>query len=73
MHHAIVAAALAGVSTRLPDERSRQMALGVGIAEATALVDLMRLHVFREENIVFGLAQKHLSTLELDDIARSAD
>jgi hemerythrin-like domain-containing protein len=33
------------------------------------LVELTRLHIFREDEIVFSLAQKHLTSQELDDIS----
>jgi len=53
---------------RLPDPPSRLMVLDIVIEQSTYLIELMRLHQFREDNIVFPLAQKHLKTNELDKV-----
>jgi hemerythrin-like domain-containing protein len=53
---------------RLPDPGSRLMVLDIAIEQSAALIELMKLHLFREDNIVFPLAQKYLSTRELDQV-----
>ena len=50
-----------GLSARLPDPRSQIVALDVALNKGKELVELLRLHFFREENILFPLAQKYLS------------
>lgn len=63
-----VAAAFVGLASALPEPRSSGIALASGLRQLEALVELLRLHVFREENILFGLAQKHLTAAELDAV-----
>lgn len=69
MQQVAAASAVMVVSTRLPERRSARVALSVGIREGKELIEHLRLHLFREDNIVFGLAQKYLTTAELDAIA----
>ncbi len=54
----------------LPDERSAAMTISAGLREAEKLVELLRLHVFREDNIVFAAAHRLISAAELDEIAK---
>lgn len=53
---------------RIPDERSRIMILDVALNQAKELLELLKLHVYREDTIVFSYANKHLSVEELDRI-----
>jgi hemerythrin-like domain-containing protein len=57
---------LMGVSSRLTDPTSRAVLVDIALEQGNSLVELLRLHIFREENVVFPLAQKHLSA---DDFA----
>lgn len=68
LKQAAVAVAFIGLSTRLPDQKSGLVALASGVRQCKALSEALRLHIFREENIIFGQAQKHLSGAELDRI-----
>ena len=52
--------------SRLPDADSRSVVLTMAVDQAENLVELMRLHLFREEEVVFPLAQKYLSKEQLD-------
>lgn len=54
------------LGTCLPDEQSAQMVINVAFREATNLVELLRLHMFREDNIVFASAHRLISEAELD-------
>jgi hemerythrin-like domain-containing protein len=47
--------------SRIPDERSRVIVLDAAIAESRAFVELVRVHIFREETIVFSYAYRNFS------------
>lgn len=55
-----------GLAARLPDHSSRMFTYGVACDNARELIELLRLHIFREDNVLFPLAQKLLSKEELD-------
>ena len=59
-----------GVAPRLPDPASRALILDAALEQGKTLVELMRLHIFREDHIVFPLAHTHLTPDELDDMER---
>ncbi len=59
---------LIGLASRLPEEKSRIVALDAGIEQGIAMVEMLRLHVFREENVVFPKAQECLTISELDQL-----
>jgi len=46
--------------SRIPDEKSRIIILDAAIAESKALVELLKVHIYREENIVFIYAHNNL-------------
>lgn len=52
---------LMGVSSRLTDSISRAVLVDMAVEQGNSLVELLRLHIFREENVAFPLAQKYLS------------
>lgn len=56
----------------LPDERSRRTVIDAALRETTNLVELLRLHIFREDNIVFPSTQRLISAREMDAM-RSAN
>lgn len=51
--------------SRIPDERSRIMVLDVAVQESKALVELLKVHIFREDTILFTYAHNNLSKDEL--------
>ncbi|MBZ0167150.1 MAG: hemerythrin domain-containing protein [Candidatus Omnitrophica bacterium] len=59
-----------GLSVRLPDERSRMIVLDAAIEQGKTLVELLRLHIFRENSIVFPLGHKYIKTSEFDQMPR---
>jgi len=59
-----------GLASRLPDPASRALVLQTALEQGQALVELLRLHLFREEHVVFPLAHVHLTPGELDALAR---
>ena len=50
----------------LPDERSAGIVINAAVREVTNLVELLRLHMFREDNILFASANRLISPVELD-------
>lgn len=57
------------VATVLPDERSARIVLEAGLRELGKLIELLRLHIFREDGIVFARAQGLFSSAELDSMS----
>lgn len=54
--------------SRIPDERSRIMILDVALQEGKALVELLKVHIFREDTILFTYAHKHLTSDEMSEM-----
>lgn len=52
---------LMGISSRLTDPASGLIIVDIAVEQGNSLIELLRLHIFREENVVFPLAQKYLS------------
>lgn len=57
-----------GLVFRLPDERSRLIVLDAALEQGKNLVELLRLHVFREDNVVCALAHRLISRAEFDEM-----
>lgn len=60
-----------GLAVRLPDPESRVIVLDAAVEQSKSLVELLRLHIFREENILFPLAHKYLTVEEFEEIEQS--
>ncbi|GMQ82140.1 MAG: hypothetical protein BMS9Abin05_1584 [Rhodothermia bacterium] len=58
-----------GLASRLPDPASTAIVMDAAVEQGRALVEALRLHIFRENTVVFPLAQKRISGSELDDLA----
>lgn len=56
------------LASRLPDEQSRLLTFDAAIEQAKSLVELLRLHMFREDNVVFSLAHKYITAEEFDGL-----
>ncbi|MCP4869910.1 MAG: hemerythrin domain-containing protein [Proteobacteria bacterium] len=54
-----------GIAGRLPDRASQRMVIEAGIRQGKALVELLRLHMFREDEVLFSLAHKLLTAEDL--------
>ncbi len=65
MQLAAVTFNLLGLASRLPDASSRTLVLDAALEQGKTIVELLRLHIFREDNVVFPLAVKYLSNDEL--------
>ncbi len=61
-----------GLAFRLPDERSRLIVLDAAFEQGKHLVELLRLHIFREDNVVFSLAHRLISRAEFDQMQSRA-
>jgi iron-sulfur cluster repair protein YtfE (RIC family) len=61
---------LLGLAARLPDARSALFTFDAAHETARELTETLRLHIYREDNILFPLAHQLLSSQELDDVAR---
>jgi len=61
-----------GLVFRLPDERSAMIVLDSALEQGKNLIELLRLHVFREDNIVFPLAHRLILVAEFDALQASA-
>ena len=68
MQLAAVVVNFLGLVFRLPDERSGMIVLDAALEQGKNLVELLRLHVFREDNVVFSLAHRLISTAEFDEM-----
>jgi len=55
-----------GLAFRFPDERSKLIVLDAALEQSKFLVELLRLHVFREDNVVFPLAHRLITQTEFD-------
>ena len=55
-----------GVAGHLPDERSRQILIGAAAAQGKDLIEKLRLHIYREDEVLFALAHNLISTEEFD-------
>ncbi len=58
-----------GLAARLVDAPSKKFVLDAAMQQAKELVDLLRLHIFREDEVVFALAHKLITAEEFDRMA----
>ncbi len=61
---------LLGLASRLQDERSRIFTLDVAYNNGRELTEMLKLHIYREDNKLFPLAQKLISESELSKIEK---
>lgn len=62
---------LLGISSQIPEERSRAIILEHAFNWGQEIVETMKLHIFRENNVLFPLAQKLISSREFIFIQES--
>lgn len=55
---------LLGLAARLEDTRSRTFVYDVAFDNARELTEMLRLHIYREDEVVFPLAHKHIAAEE---------
>ncbi len=56
------------LAARLPDAVSRTLAMDAAMEQGKSLIEMLKLHIFREDNVVFAQAQRLLAREELDDM-----
>ncbi|MBI2271206.1 MAG: hemerythrin domain-containing protein [Bacteroidetes bacterium] len=59
-----------GLATRIKDEGSKMFILDTAYETARELIELLKLHIYREDYTLFPLAQKYLSKDEFDAIEK---
>ncbi|MBS1750239.1 MAG: hemerythrin domain-containing protein [Bacteroidetes bacterium] len=64
MELATLTFSLMGIASRLTDPVSNAVLIDTAIEQGLALVELLRLHIFREDNVVFPLAHKYLTSAD---------
>ncbi len=55
-----------GLGSRLPDKRSQEITFEAAYEQGIAIVETMKLHIFREENILFPQAMQLFSSSEFE-------
>ncbi|MCC6383919.1 MAG: hemerythrin domain-containing protein [Bacteroidia bacterium] len=59
-----------GLATRLKDETSRIFVLDTAYENGRELIELLKLHIYREDYTLFPLAQKHITKEEFAAIEK---
>lgn len=57
-----------GLGSRLPDKRSQEITFEAAFDQGIAIVETMKLHIFREENILFPQAMMLFTKDELESL-----
>ncbi len=57
-----------GLAFRFPDEKARLVVLDAALEQGKDLVELLRLHVFREDHVVFPMAHRLIAGREFDEL-----
>lgn len=57
---------LFGLVTRIPDESSGMVILDLAVQQSKALIEMLKIHIFREDNVVFPMANNYLTKETLD-------
>lgn len=57
---------LFGLVTRIPDPASGMVILDLAVEQSKSLIEMLKLHIFREDNVVFPIANKYLAVEVLD-------
>lgn len=59
---------LMGITSRIRDVVANALLLDTAIEQGLSLAEMLRLHIFREDNVAFPLAHKYLKPEDFDDI-----
>lgn len=70
MQHMTLMFNFLGLAPRLPDLQSAILTFDVATEQGFALIELLKLHIFREENVVFPKAHKYISGNEWDTMIK---
>jgi len=55
-----------GLAFRFTEEKTRLIVLDAALEQSKFLVELLRLHVFREDNLIFPMAQQMITAAEFE-------
>jgi hemerythrin-like domain-containing protein len=70
MQHMTLMFNFLGLAPRLPDLKSALLTFDVATEQGFALIELLKLHIFREDNVVFPKAHKHISEDEFESMLK---
>ena len=59
-----------GLAARLPNPKSQVIVLDAAVNQGKNLIEHLRLHIFREDNVVFTEAHHHITGEEFDRMVR---
>jgi len=59
-----------GLAARLPDPASRAIVLDAAVEQGKSLVEILRLHIFREDKVVFSSAAELITSKELKEMEK---
>jgi hemerythrin-like domain-containing protein len=65
---AAIAFNMLALFSRIPDEKSRFIILDVALKQAKELLELLRVHIYREDTMIFPYAQRNFTNEELTEI-----
>ncbi len=68
---AAIAFNMLGLFSRIPDEKSRFIILDIALNQAKELLELLKVHIYREETMIFPYAQKNFTDVELTQMQQS--
>lgn len=71
MQHLTLMFNFISLAARLPDRASRALTFDVAAEQGFFLTELLRLHIFREENIVFPKANRYITPDEFNRMQES--
>lgn len=57
-----------GLGSRLPDQRSKEITFQAAFDQGIAIIETMKLHIFREENILFAQTMKLFDTNDFEQL-----
>lgn len=57
-----------GLGSRLPDSRSKEITFQAAFDQGMAIVETIKLHIFREENILFPQAMEYFTSSEFENL-----
>ena len=70
MQHMTLMFNFLGLAPRLPDLKSALLTFDVATEQGFSLIELLKLHIFREDNVVFPKAHKYISEDEFDEMQK---
>ncbi|HEX8037797.1 MAG TPA: hemerythrin domain-containing protein [Chryseosolibacter sp.] len=72
-HHLTLMFNFLALAHRLPEAACRALTFDVATEQGFALIELLRLHIFREENIAYPQVHRHLTREEFEPMMKEFD